>query len=73
MAKKVHTLDPTQPNDWLEIAGAFGAAAAWRAAIIRLTAREARATDRRTKQHLRLLLANAHTQLALTNEEQDHA
>jgi hypothetical protein len=68
MNVRPHRLDITSVIDREEIAAAFGAAAMWRATITVLTQREARETDPRRKRRLRLLLLNAQTQLALTNE-----
>jgi hypothetical protein len=63
-----HNLDITSVIDREEIVAAFGAAAMWRATITVLTKREARETDPRRKRHLRLMLLNAQTQLALVTE-----
>ena len=68
MNVRPHRLDITSVIDREEVVAAFGAAAMWRATITVLTQREARETDPRRKRRLRLLLLNAQTQLALTNE-----
>ena len=51
-----------------EIAQVFGTITAWEAAVHTLKVREAKATDRRKKQSLRLQLLNAETQLRLVKE-----
>jgi hypothetical protein len=61
-------LDLTSPKDREEIAAAFGAVAAWRAAVETYKAREARETDLRRKRKLRLMLLNAENQLRLATE-----
>ena len=58
-------LDITSVTDREEIAAAFGQRAAWQATITRIIQKEAKETDRRKKQHLRLMLLNAQTQLQL--------
>ena len=60
-----HYLDVTTVTDRRELAAAFGERAAWEATILRLTAKEAKEKDPRTKRHLRLMLLNAQTQLSL--------
>lgn len=60
-----HNLDITSVIDREEIAAAFGEAAAWRAVIVRLKAREAREKNPQRKRKLRLQLLNAETQLKL--------
>ena len=65
MSVRPHYLDITSVIDRDEVASAFGHAAAWRAAIVRITAREAKETDPKRKRMLRLRLLNAQTQLSL--------
>lgn len=60
-----HNMDITAVTDREEIASAFGEAAAWRAVIVRLKAREAREHNPQRKRMLRLQLLNAETQLKL--------
>ncbi len=66
--KHYHTLDPTNPKDREEVAGAFGNAAAWRAALDVYKAREHREKDPHRKRKLRLMIYNAETQLRLIEE-----
>ncbi len=63
-----HSLNVTVVTDREEIARAFGDRAAWQATITKLTHKEAKETDARKKRHLRLMLLNAQTQLALASE-----
>jgi hypothetical protein len=63
-----HYLDITSVIDREEVASAFGLVRAWEATVTRLRAKEARATDRQTKAHLRLMLLNAENQLRLAKE-----
>lgn len=65
MSTRPHYLDVTSVTDREEIASAFGERVAWEAVIMRLTAKEAKEKDPRTKRHLRLMLLNAQTQLSL--------
>jgi hypothetical protein len=63
-----HYLDITSVIDREEVASTFGLVRAWEATVTQLRAKEARATDRQTKAHLRLMLLNAENQLRLINE-----
>lgn len=65
MNVRPHYLDVTKVIDHNEVASAFGPIVAWQATITRLRHKEAKATDRRTKQQLRLQLLNAENQLRL--------
>ena len=65
MNVRPHYLDVTSVIDREEIAAAYGAVAAWDAAIKSLTAKEARETDRIKKKQLRLALYNAQVQREL--------
>lgn len=58
-------LDVTTVTDREEIARAFGIITAWETTVQTLKVREAKATDRRKKQALRLQLLNAENQLRL--------
>ena len=62
-------LDITSVTDREDITEAFGAAAMWRATINNLTIKEAKERDPRRKRHLRLMLLNAQTQLALCESQ----
>ena len=61
-------LDVTTVTDREEIARAFGIITAWETTVQTLKVREAKATDRRKKQALRLQLLNAENQLRLARE-----
>lgn len=65
MSRTHQRLDPTIPEHRDEIALAFGAVAAWRAAVDTLKVREQKTTDPTRKQKLRLQLFNAENQLRL--------
>ena len=67
-----HRLDVTIVTDRDEVAAAFGTVAAWRANILKLTAKEAKEKHPQRKRYLRLMLLNAYTQLdvALNAAEQ---
>lgn len=69
MHTRVHRLDVTAVTDREELAAAFGHAATWRASIVVLTAREAKELNPGRKRHLRLMLLNAQTQLALCESQ----
>jgi hypothetical protein len=69
MHSRVHRLDVTQVTDREDLAEVFGDAATWRANINVLTTKEAKERDPQRKRMLRLLLLNAHTQLALITNE----
>lgn len=61
--------DLTRNDHFDDFVLASGARAAWGARIAQLTSKEANPNlTRREKQHLRLMLLNAHTQLNLIKE-----
>lgn len=62
-------LNITSVTDREDIIEAFGAAAMWRATIAVYARKEAAETDPRRKRHLRLMLSNAQTQLALCESQ----
>ena len=60
-------VDLTRPDHFDDFVLAYGPQAAWQARINQLIAREAKPhLPAREKQHLRLMLLNAYTQLQLT-------
>lgn len=65
---KLERLDVTTVTHREEIARAFGLVTAWQLAVETIKVREAKATDRRKKQALRLQLLNAENQLRLARE-----
>ena len=66
---KPHYFDVTSVTDMEELTHCYGAHKAWLTAVTQLRSREAKATDRKKKQYLRLMLLNAETQLSLHNQE----
>jgi hypothetical protein len=66
---KPHYFDVTSVTDMNELTASYGAHKAWTIAVTQLRNREAKATDRKKKQYLRLMLLNAETQLSLHNQE----
>jgi hypothetical protein len=66
---KPHYFDVTSVTDMEELTYCYGAHKAWLTAVTQLRSREAKATDRKKKQYLRLMLLNAETQLSLHNQE----
>lgn len=70
MSVRPHYLDVTSVIDRKEIADTFGDRAMWEASIKTLTRRESVERDPRRKRYLRLMLLNAHTQLALLGDNQ---
>ena len=61
-------LDPATNAGRDEIALAFGTITAWEATVQTLRVRATKTTDKRKKQHLRLMLLNAENQLRLARE-----
>ena len=66
---KPHYFDVTVVTDMEELTECYGLHQAWTVAVNQLRSREAKATDRKKKQYLRLMLLNAETQLKLHNQE----
>lgn len=64
-AARPEPLDVTMVTNRIEITAAFGERAAWEATIKRLTKKESQETNPQRKRHIRLMLLNAQTQLAL--------
>lgn len=66
---KPHYFDVTTVTDMNELTACYGLHGAWTIAVTQLRRREAKATDRKRKQYLRLMLLNAETQLSLHKPE----
>jgi len=66
---KPHHFDVTSVTDMNELTACYGLLGAWTIAVTQLRNREAKATDRKKKRYLRLMLLNAETQLKLHTPE----
>ena len=66
---RLQTIDATSPADIADLTDAVGPVQAWQFVVTQLTQREARETNKRRKQYLRLMLLNAQTQHRLAKEQ----
>jgi hypothetical protein len=66
---RLQNIDVTSVTDIADLTAAVGPIQAWQFVITQLTQREARETNKRRKQYLRLMLLNAQTQHRLAKEQ----